>query len=227
MAVPDKALARDKPLHTRAQWVDGRLRAAILSNELQPGERLRPNELAAQWGVSPTPLREALLRLEADGLVESVPHRGTRVTPLTRKAVEQLYELRELLEPLALRKAMARPDAVDTDRVRAAHAALAASQHSTDLVEHEVLHREFHRALYEACDSPWLLALTDTLSVHSSRYRLLSLEPRGGWASVVHEHDVLVTAFLAGDAGAALAQLDAHIRRTLDCVLVLPDLEPE
>jgi GntR family carbon starvation induced transcriptional regulator len=214
------------PLPTRAQWADRRLRAAILTGELAPGEKIRPAHLAAQWGVSPTPLREALLRLEADGLVESVPHRGRRVTTVSRHALHQLYELRLLLEPVALRKAMAQRDKIDTERVKAARAALHASPGFADVVQHEQLHRDFHRALFEACGSPWLLSLTDTLSVHSARYRLLSTEPRGGAPAVEDEHDALVTAFLAGDVEAAVAQLEAHISRTLDALSLLPDLEP-
>jgi GntR family transcriptional regulator, carbon starvation induced regulator len=221
----------DEPLRTRAQWVDRRLRAAILANELAPGERLRPAELAARWNVSPTPLREALLRLEADGLVESVPHKGTRVTPLTRSSLAQLYELRLLLEPLALRKALARREHVDVDRVRAAHAKLLPlhsggdPQSSEELLRREEIHRAFHHSLLEECDSPWLLSLTDTMQLHSSRYRLLSLDSRGGQQGVDAEHQALLDAFLAADVDLATRLLEAHIHRTLDCVVQLPELQ--
>lgn len=215
----------EQPLRTRTQWVDGRLRQAILSGELAPGAKIRPAELAAQFGVSPTPLREALLQLEADGLVESIPHRGRRVTPLSRDSLNELYEMRLLLEPLALRKSMAALERVDKERVKAAHAAMNAVAGSDDLVLHERLHREFHRVLFEACGSSWLLSFTDTLSVHSARYRLLSTEPRGGWSAVEKEHAAIVTAFLADDADAAVAQLEAHINRTLDSLPWLPESE--
>lgn len=213
-----------QPLHTRAQWVDNRLRQAILSGELAPGEKIRPAELAARFGVSATPLREAILRLEADGLVESVPQRGARVTPLSRDKLNELYELRLLLEPVALRKSMADPEKVDTERVRAAHVAMTTAS-TDDLNERERLHRDFHRSLFEACGSSMLLSLTDTMSVHSARYRLLSAEPRGGWSAVDKEHDDLVAAFLANDADAAVAQLESHINRTLDSLPWLPESE--
>lgn len=224
MSIHQVWLKGGAPLGTRAQWANGRLRSAILSGELRPGERIRPVDLAAQWNVSPTPLREALFRLEADGLVESIPHRGTRVTPLLRSAVSQLYELRVLLEPLALRKAMAARDQVDESRVRAAHAALVSTHGTGDLFLGEQVHRDFHRALFEACGSPWLLSLTDMMSEHSSRYRLLSLEPRGGWEYVHEEHLALLEAFLVGNVDDAVALLTAHINRTLDCILLLPEL---
>jgi DNA-binding GntR family transcriptional regulator len=215
----------EKSLHTRAQWVDERLRQAILSGELAPGEKIRPAELAAKWGVSPTPLREALLGLEADGLIESIPHRGRRVTPLSRDSLNELYELRLLLEPVALRKSMAEPALVDRARVKAAHAAMNAAIGTDDIVVKERLHRDFHRSLFEACGSSMLLALTDTMSVHSARYRLLSAEPRGGWSAVEKEHEDLVTAFLANDVEAAVAQLESHITRTLDTLPALPESE--
>ncbi|HEU0102467.1 MAG TPA: GntR family transcriptional regulator [Mycobacteriales bacterium] len=215
----------DEPLRTRAQWVDRRLRTAILAGELRPGERLRPNELATRLGVSPTPLREALFRLEADGLVESVPHKGTRVTPLTRSSLTQLYELRLLLEPLALGKALDRLAEVDLDAVRASHERLVALEQAPDLLAREEAHRAFHHTLLVGCASPWLLSLTDSFSVHSSRYRLLSLDARGGHAAANLEHESLLTAFLAGDAPRATELLRAHIERTLDLVMFLPEFD--
>jgi GntR family carbon starvation induced transcriptional regulator len=224
-AVPIRGFQSGEALHTRAQLVDGWLRQAILSGELAPGEKIRPNELAAKWGVSPTPLREALLRLEGDGLIESIPQRGARVTLLTRDSLNELYELRLLLEPVALRKSMANPEKVDAERVIAAHTAMTAAIGGDDLVLADRLHRDFHRSLYEACGSSMLLALTDTMSMHSARYRLLTAEPRGGWAAVEKEHDDLVAAFLANDTDEAVSQLEAHITRTLDFLPALPESE--
>jgi len=152
--VAESTASDGAPMRTRAQWVDGRLRAAILRGELKPGERILPGELAARWDVSPTPLREALLRLEADGLVESVPHRGARVTPLTRRALTELYELRVLLEPFALEKAIARRTDFDAAEARASHARMGALAQSPDVLAFEQAHREFHRSMLRGCGSP-------------------------------------------------------------------------
>lgn len=211
-----------QPLLTRAEWVGQRLRAAILSNELKPGERIRPADLALRWNVSPTPLREALLRLAADGLVETTPHRGTRVAKVSAEALMQLYEMRLLLEPLALRKALEHRDEIDQRRVREAYDVLVSVHGIGDPMRGEEAHRDFHRSLFEACESPWLLSFTDTMSQHSTRYRLLSLDPRGGWEAVHHEHAALFAAFLAGETDTAVELLTGHIRRTLDIVLALP-----
>ena len=222
------ALRSFQPPHslpTRAQLVDERLRQAILSGELAPGEKIRPAELAARFGVSATPLREAVLRLEADGLVESIPQRGSRVTELSRASLNQIYEIRLVLEPLALRKAMAAQEDVDVERIKTAHAAMNDAFKQPDLVLRERLHREFHRSLFESCGSAWLLSITDNLSIHSARYRLLSLEPRGGAEAVEKEHADLVTAFMSKDADEAVDQLVAHISRTLDFLPLLPEVD--
>src|SRR5260221_8530480 len=88
---------------TRSEWAEDRLRQAILRGELRPGQRLHASDLAERWDVSATPLREAFQRLAGEGLVELLPHRGARVGELAAHATPALYELRLLLEPLALR----------------------------------------------------------------------------------------------------------------------------
>ena len=96
---------------TRTQWVDDRLRDAILEGELAPGMPLRAEELAQRWNVSPTPVREALQRLAGVGFVELRPQRGARVAAATIRDVEEVYELRLMLEPVALRESLVRADA--------------------------------------------------------------------------------------------------------------------
>src|SRR5690242_19785121 len=95
---------------TRSDWVEERLRAAILQGELEPGQRLHANDLADRWDVSATPLREAFQRLASDGLVEMLPQRGARVTDVSIEEAGQIYELRLLLEPLCLRRSLEASD---------------------------------------------------------------------------------------------------------------------
>lgn len=219
-------LTEDTGVLTRTQWVDNRLRSAIVSGELPAGSRLRPADLAARWNVSPTPIREALLRLEAAGLVETVPHRGTSVTPLTRQRLHQLYELRVLLEPLALRKSLARREYVDVARLQASYDALAHVHSSEDVMLIERTHREFHSGLLAGCDSKWLLSLVTSMSDHSSRYRLLSAGVRGGPEGINEQHAQLLETFLAGDTERAVALLAEHIGQTLAIESLLPEESP-
>src|SRR5260221_6959461 len=106
---------------TRADWAHKRLKAAILTGELAPGAKLVTDELAARWSVSPTPLREAFQRLGGHGLVELTSQRGARVAPFSLDEAAELYELRLLLEPRALRASLAASHAPHRAQVRTAH----------------------------------------------------------------------------------------------------------
>ena len=95
---------------TRADWAEHRLRTAILTGELEPGERIRIEQLAAAWHLSPTPLREAVRSLAHTGLVDLTPQRGATVAGLSPEEIASIYELRLLLEPRALRLSLRRRD---------------------------------------------------------------------------------------------------------------------
>src|SRR3954447_4370065 len=111
---------------TRTHWVDTRLRRQILSGALAPGTKLRAEHLAETLGVSPTPLREAFQRLVGEGLVVIEPQRGARVAPIDGDDALELYDLRILLEPLAMRASLARTDAQHAEEVADAYLRLAA-----------------------------------------------------------------------------------------------------
>lgn len=205
---------------TLGEWIDRKLRSAILSGELAPGERLVVAALADRWQVSPTPLREAFQRLAAAGLVELTSQRGARVTAVSAKEMHEIYELRELLEPLALERSLSRADDSWRQLVGDTYERLIAALRTEDidLLELEEHHRAFHRALLSGCDSDWLLRMIDWLSEHSVRYRLLSLVPRGGHDEVVGEHERLRDACLDGDSTAAISHLRRHLGLTVESI---------
>jgi len=93
---------------SRAEWAEDRLHTAIVTGELQPGERIRIEGLAADWNISPTPLREAVRALAHTGLVRVSPQRGATVAGLSPEEIGEIYELRLLLEPRALRLSLHR-----------------------------------------------------------------------------------------------------------------------
>lgn len=203
---------------TRSKWVDRKLREAILSGDLPPGERLVVSTLAKRWQVSPTPLREAFQRLAADGFVELNPHRGARVAPVSQTDMCEVYELRGILEPLALRRSLERTDAEWRNQVETSYKDLVDRLRNQpgDLLEIEDYHRVFHRALLARCDSSWLLRLVDTLSEYSTRYRLMSIAPRGGAEEVIGEHERLLQSCLDGDVEVAASHLTEHLQLTVD-----------
>ncbi len=205
---------------TRAEWVDRRLRHAIITGEFRPGERLVTEELARRWSVSPTPLREGYNRLAAEGLVELLPQRGARVARVSLADALEIYDIRQMLEPHALRVSLQHRDATWERDVRQTYDRLR-EQFATgldDLVAFETAHQAFHSALLAHCQSGWLLRIIRTLQDHSVRYRLLSLAPRGGPAGVQAEHDALLAACVAGEVDSAVAQLRDHIQLTVDSV---------
>lgn len=199
---------------TRAAWVDARLREAILGGELAPGERLRAEHLAAAWGVSATPLREAFQRLAGEGLVTIEPQRGARVSVVDALEAAELYELRLQLDPLALRSAMkaggdgyrsAVDDAFRGLSVR--HASVAAFLRA---------HRAFHLATVSACTNRRLLRLVTELHDGTQRYHLAGGAHRHG--DPRHEHRALRDAVMAGEVRTATSVLTAHLRATLAAV---------
>lgn len=207
---------------TRGEWVVQRLRDAMVVGDLPPGSRLRTAELAARYGVSPTPLREALQRLAAEGHVELSPQRGARVAPLDIADGLDVYRIRLLLEPQALAAAVrASPTAQWDQRVAAAldelnHLTVAAPFAP---LAFSALHTGFHQLLLEPCQSPWLLRISRQLADHSARYQLLSLGLRGGPHHVVAEHTQLATLVADRAAEEAAEALRRHIQETVDHVL--------
>ena len=205
---------------TRAEWVDAQLRRAILGGELRPGEKLQAERLAEAWGVSPTPLRETFQRLAGEGLVVIEPQRGARVAPLSVTDAAEIYELRLLLDPVALQRSMlaADGDAAYVESVAAAHRALA-GRHRT-MAEYDEAHRAFHLALVARCPNGRMLQEVTQLLDHSRRVHAV------GAGTVrrtdpAEEHAQLADAVCAGDRRAAATLLGAHLRATLAAVRAL------
>ena len=200
---------------TRSDWALRRLRTAILTGEFPPGTKLRAEDLAERWHVSPTPLREAFQRLGGARLVEISPQRGVRVAEFTLADAADLYALRLRLEPPALRQSLRRSD----DAHRAAiTAALARLEAARTLEEGTEAHLDFHAALLARCPSAWTRRIVGVLAEHAQRYVLLGAQKfRSGRGPAV-EHTALRDAAIAGDVDRAVAVLEEHLRGTLDSV---------
>ena len=206
---------------TRAEWAEDNLRQAILEGALKPGERLNINELTERWSLSPTPLREALQRLASQGLVTIAPQRGAFVTMLTEQDLREVYEIRQMLEPLAAHQSVRHMSASDVDRLKAARDQLVAaySRKPRDRRESEQAHRDFHLAVLAASPSKWLLRLTTLLLDHSARYRVVSTDLRGGASHVVQEHLAICEAVLERDADAVRDAVQQHLASTFAAAL--------
>jgi GntR family carbon starvation induced transcriptional regulator len=207
------------PPVTRAQWAERRLRQAIVTGELAPGKRVPVERLAADWSVSPTPLREALRSLVSDGLLVLSPQRGARVADLSPIEMRNIYEMRLLLEPHALQLSMGRRNAAWRARVDAAWDALREVwSPPIDPAELEPVHTEFHQALMSACGSQTLLGTTRQLTTQSLRYRILSAPARED-AGAYAEHVALYEAATQGDTAGVVRAAAAHVGMTILTVL--------
>jgi DNA-binding GntR family transcriptional regulator len=186
------------------------IRSAIQGGQLKPGERLREIELAQQVGLSRTPIREALSRLETEGLVAHDPARGVVVAELDYSMVTELYYMREVLEGTAARLAAQHASDVEIsildDLCQQYEAAL---QDPTAL---SVSNRRFHETLYRCSHNRYLLHMVTVLHDALSLLGTTTLGNPERAAETLREHRAVVTAIRARDAEAAEQALRAHIR---------------
>jgi len=180
------------------------LEEAILEGELKPGERLRAEALAQRFGTSRTPIREALLQLEAHGLVEVEPNRGAVVRTFDRDDVLDLYEIRALLEPAAAARAAHRISADDVDRLGALCA-------DASVEEQIVANEAFHRIIVEAAGSPRLEVAMRAASGIPRTFRSVFWHDDRQRAESMMCHRRLVSALGARDAQLAEAVMRMHI----------------
>jgi DNA-binding GntR family transcriptional regulator len=190
----------------------------ILTGSLVPGQRLLIEELADRLDMSPMPIREALRRLDAVGLVEHVPHRGARVTELSVADLREVYEARLALEPLAVGRAAERFTDEDAERAAVALVRHVDGYRRGDAAAAWSAHTEFHFALYRAAGSRWLLRLITPLWESSERYRLASLPQGRSLDERRREHERILEACIARDTHAAALQLANHLALTANLV---------
>jgi len=200
---------------TRSDWVEERLRTAILRGELEPGQRLHASDLAERWSVSATPLREAFQRLAGYGLVEVLPQRGARVSQVSANEASGIYDLRLQLEPVALRQSLELADDEHRDEIRAAFQAFRTAATVDAGVE---AHSQLHSALLSRCPSAWMLRFTGQLADASRLFQVTSVSSGSKRRHPVKEHRAIVDAAVAGDIDGCVALHEQHLRRTLELI---------
>lgn len=203
---------------SRAEALIDALRDAILTGTYRPGERLVQDDLAESYGISRIPLREALRRLEGEGLVIFSPNRGAIVRPLAPKDVVDLYDVRIALESLALRRAAERyADLRESTARKHAEAKRAIASGALTSLFH--LDRDFHAELAAASDNPHLVATLG--SQWSQIMRMMHAYLRVGvyTPNVWQEHEAIAGAVALGDGDAAVARLQEHLTTSRDRIL--------
>jgi DNA-binding GntR family transcriptional regulator len=189
------------------------LRAAVISGELRPGVVYSAPSLAAQFGVSATPVREAMLDLAKEGLIDIVRNKGFRVTELSEKDLDDLCQLRALIEvPTVRRIAETRADPAVIERLRELAAGIEDAAHRHDLITHVTLDMEFHLGLLALAGNPHLVETVRSLRARSRIYGLRSLAERDELVPSSREHAELLDLIAASDAAGAERLMDRHIR---------------
>lgn len=195
-----------------------RLRTEIVGGRLEPGAKLRLDDLREAFGVSLSPLREALSRLAAEGFVVSESQRGFAVAPVSRAMFADVIKMRTHLEGMALRDSIRLGgEEWEVGVVSALHRLKkleAARSEGQSMEDWERRHQDFHLALIQACGSPLTLQFCKTLRDLNDRYRRLFLANYTLDRDVAEEHQRIADAALAHDADKAAGLLADHIQRT-------------
>lgn len=187
------------------------LRQAILKGELLPGERLMEIQLAEKMGVSRTPIREAIRKLEREGLVIMVPRKGAEVAGISEKILRDVLEVRMTLEKLALRLAFKRQGTDLIEKLEAAEQAFQDAIEGEKLIDMAEADEHFHFLIYEAADNDKLRELLNSLKENMYRYRLEYLKDENYRRSLMEEHNAIIEAFRANDLEKGLEVTDTHI----------------
>jgi DNA-binding GntR family transcriptional regulator len=218
-------MAKTSTADTLSSHVYEQIRHEILHGGFLPGERLKPGELRARFGVSVSVLREALSRLAEHRLVQSELNHGFRVAPLSEKDLRDLTDIRVLVEGFALRRSIQNGGTAWQGRVVAAHYVMdvtpirSPENPSETSEEWSKAHRHFHRSLVEMCDMPALLAICDSLFDASELYRRASARVARDGRDVRREHREIMEATMAGQRDLAANRLESHFRQTEQLVL--------
>ncbi len=189
------------------------VRERIVAGTIAAGASIRQDALAGELGVSKIPLREALVRLEHEGLIHGQANRGYTVRPLSFEQADEIYALRLAVEPAAAGAGATVAD--ETARANARHAltALEAAQVTApeDVARR---HREFHVALVSPADRPITTRLVERLAILAERYVIAHLAPAGRYARADREHHDLLDMWVAGDGVAVERLMVRHLEAT-------------
>jgi GntR family transcriptional regulator, carbon starvation induced regulator len=218
------SLARSDANQTLNASALAQLRSDIIACRLMPNERLRVETLRERYGMGASPIREALMRLEAEGLVELEQNKGFRVSEVSRENLLDLMRTRIEIETIALRWSLEK-GGVDWEASLLSAFHRLSRQSKIDPANPDAIseawskeHANFHSALVSACGSPTLLSIRSRLFEQADRYVALSIMSSGPLRDDVTEHKQLMRAALNRELDKTLELNRVHINRTLDKV---------
>lgn len=212
---------RDFPLtmlmrRTVTDEVRERLADEILLGGFAPGMRLDEHSLAARYGVSRTPVREALKQLVVTGMVEARPHKGVFVAQVTPERLEAMFEAMADLEGACAAHAAARMTAAQRDELARVHETSRAAVHADDGTGYDALNRRFHGLILDGCRNEYLVEAVVRLRARTTPYRRAQFRHRLRLEHSFAEHQPILDAILAGDGAAASGAMRRHVAKAGD-----------
>lgn len=196
---------------TRATELATALADEILRSRLAPGQRLDEQELAQRFGVSRTPVREALGQLVATGLVEHRPRRGVIVAVISPQRLQEMFVVMAELEASASQLAAAAMSPVERQDLETLHRASQSAVRDGQIDEYERFNQDFHSRLYAGCHNSYLCELLNATRARLAPFRRAQFNLRGRLAASWREHDVVVQAILRGDGEGAARAMREHL----------------
>jgi len=215
------------PPTTTAQHALEQLRRAIVAGHLAPGQRVGQEQLAERLGISIAPVREALRILEQEGQVRYRPRRGYFVTKLRIEDLEEIYELRQVLEARAARRALPLLDGDGLARIELAAHDFARAVQSGEVARQLQANRRFHLELLDPGDRPHTLRLIRLLWDSTEAYRALYYNLPEERVEALRAHERILGALRSASVEELIAELDAHRERALAVLrAILADARP-
>lgn len=203
------------------------LRDEILSGRMRPGQALSENEVAHRLGLSRTPIREAIIRLESDGLLLVRPQVGTLVAPIDVEAVADVQFLREAIECRTVALAARRVSPADARELRAQLKEQARIAARGDHAAFVPLDDRMHQKLIAIAGRPRVWSAIEDAKAQLDRVRFLSLEDPAWLATIHSQHEDIVEHVLAGDADGAVAAMAIHLRAVFASIETIAKTSPE
>lgn len=222
---PDsRGLSFDRPV---ASQIYGFIRDAIVSMELLPGQMISETALAEQFGVSRTPVREALIQLSTIGFVEVLPQRGTYVSKFSMDKILEARFIREALEVSVVKHLAenATPEMVSVSEKIIAQQVIAAAD--DDPLAFQKLDDEFHQTLANFTHYSRVAMLIEAEKAHMDRIRNLSLHMSGQYKRVIAQHTAIVKAIKSGSVEKAAKAMGVHMKDVYTVLQVIPKEHPE
>lgn len=194
------------------------LKDAIMRGELAPGLRLMEIPIAEKLGVSRTPVREAIKRLEEDGLVIITPGCGAKVSGIRGKDVTDALEVRIVVETMAVRLAAKNIGAKQIDELKSINNEMRRAVREKNTAAFSLSDSRLHRAICEAAGNKVLLKVMHELETLVLRYRVEYIKSIASYNDIIDEHDAIIKAVAAGNAEMAAKLVTSHITRQKDCI---------